>query len=341
VAAAPAVARLRSSGFILEFFAYLGGLFVLLAWYAWFVNEMPGSEVARTRGIALATLVPAILLGLVGWVLAGRDDERLRRAAAIALAVAVPNAGVAAWALLRVTVVRPGDDAVAVAIGAGVALLAAGAARLRRPAGLTQAVLLAAWGVFALELASWVESSLWARAFDPDYGEIVRRSSDEQVLWNVVRLAWWWLVAAVPAIVMLRRPDRSPGHEIRDAVSRVGIGVIAVAGSATAALATYDWPSPRGGEPVFGPWLAAAVMVGVGAVFVGAARVSGSRIHLVTAGVAILVGLTYLNVELVVDEVGAPAALLVEGAILLAVAVLGWVAGRLVTRRAAGGRAPA
>lgn len=320
-------ARVRSSGFILEFFAYLGAAFLLLAWYAWFVNELPESESARSRGIAVATLVPALLLVVVGWLLAARDDERLRRAAAVAFAVAVPNAGVGAWTLLRATVLVAEDDGAALAAGAGMALGVAIVARIGRPSTITQAAMLAAWGVFALELAGWVEGGLWSR----DYYGSVARSPDEEVPWNVVRLAWWWLVAAIPAIVMVRRPDRGPGHEARDAVARVGIGTIAVLGSASAALATYDWSSPRGGEPVFGPWLAAGIMLGVGAVFVVAARISGSRIHLVTAGAAILVALTYLNIELVVDAVGAPVALLVEGLILLGVSVLGWVAGRVIT----------
>lgn len=72
-------------------------------------------------------------------------------------------------------------------------------------------------------------------------------------------------------------------------------------------------------------------MLGVGVVFVLAARRSGSRIHLVTAGASILIGHSPPNAELVVDAVGAPAALLVEGVILLGVAGLGWAAGQLIT----------
>lgn len=333
VEAAALPARVRSSGFILEFFAYLGGLFLLLAWYAWFATELPESEAARNRGIALATFVPAFVLGVGGWLLALRDDEHVRRAAAIAFAAAIPNAGVGTWALLRATVLAGEGDAAALAAGAGVALGVALVARVRRPSAITQATLLAAWGVFALELASWVESGLWSTTFDEEYGDVIDRSTDEQLLWTVVRLGWWWLVAAIPAIVMVRWPDRGPGHEARSAVARVGIGTIVVLGSATAALATYDWSSSRGGEPIFGPWLAAGIMLGVGGVFLAAARLSGSRIHLVTAGVAIVVGLTYLNVELVAEAVGTPMALLVEGLILLGVAVLGWAAGRVITQR--------
>jgi hypothetical protein len=327
-------ARVRSSSFILEFFAYLGGLFLLLAWYAWFVNEMPASESLRNRGIAIATLAPALFLGSVGWVLAARDDDHLRRAAAIAFAVTIPNAGVGAWALLRASVVPADGEATAVAVGAGVALGVAVLARIRRPSAITQAALLAAWGALALALASWFENALWSTAIDDRYDEVVARSTDEQLVWNVVRLGWWWLVAAIPALVMVRRPDRGLGHEARDAVTRIGIGTIAVLGTASAALATYDWSSSRGGEPIFGPWPAAAILLGVGAVFIAAARFSGSRIHLVTAGVSIVVALTYLNVEFVADAVGAAAALLVEGLILLGVAALGWAAGRALTRAA-------
>lgn len=162
-------ARARSSGFILEFFAYLGGLFLLLAWYAWFVNDLPASEALRHRSIAIATLAPALLLGFAGWILAARDDDHLRRAAAIAFAVAIPNAGVGAWALLRASVVPADGEAAAVAIGAGVALGAAALARVRRPSAITQAALLAGWGVFALALASWVEGALWNTAVDDRY----------------------------------------------------------------------------------------------------------------------------------------------------------------------------
>lgn len=331
VAATTPSARVRSSGFILEFFGYLGGLFLLLAWYAWFANEMPESESARNRGIAVAAFIPAVLLGAVGWILAARDDAHVRRAAAIAFAVAIPNVGVGTWALLRATVLADGGDSAALAAGAGVALALAIVARVRRPSAITQAALFAAWGVFALELAGWVEDGLWSTGYDDD--EIVVRSPDEQLLWNVVRLGWWWLIAAIPAIVMIRWPDHGPGHEARDAVARIGIGGIAVLGSAVAALAEYDWSSSRGGEPIFGPWLAAGIMLGVAGVFLAAARVSGSRIHLVTAGAAIVVGLTYLNVEFVADAVGAPMALLVEGLILLGVAVLGWTAGRVISPR--------
>jgi hypothetical protein len=272
-------------------------------------------------------------LGLVGWILAVRDDDHLRRAAAIAFAVTIPNAGVGAWALLRANVVPSEGEAAAVAIGAGVALGVAVIARVRRPSAITQAALLIGWGAFALALARWVESALWSTAVDDRYGEFVARSTDEQLVWNVVRLGWWWLVAAIPALIMVQLPDRGPGHEARDSVARVGVGTIAVLGSASAALATYDWSSSQGGEPIFGPWLAAGIMLGVGAVFVAAARVSGSRIHLVTAGASIVVALTYLNVEYVADAVGAAAALLVEGLILLGVAALGWAGGRFVAPR--------
>jgi hypothetical protein len=332
VAAIASSARVRSSGFIIEFFAYLGGLFLLLAWYAWFANEMPESESARNRGIAVAAFIPAVLLAAVGWLLAARDDAHLRRAAAIAFAVAIPNAGVGTWALLRATALADDGDSAAIAAGAGVALALAIVARVRRPSAITQAALLASWGVFALELARWVEDGLWGTGYD-HYREVVVRSPDEQLRWNVVRLGWWWLIAAVPAIVMIRRPDHGPGHEARDVVARIGIGTIAVLGSATAALAEYDWSSSRGGEPIFGPWLAAGIMLGVAGVFLAAARASGSRIHLVTAGAAIVVGLTYLNVKLVVEAVGAPMALLVEGLILLGVAALGWALGRVIAPR--------
>lgn len=322
VASAAPAARIRSSGFILEFFAYLGGIFLLLAWYAWFVNELPLMEVDRDRAIGIAALVPAILLGAAGWVLASRDDERLRRAAALALVAAVPNAGVATWALLQAAGYETlTGGPVTLVIGAGVAFALAFAARVRRPSSLTQGALVAAWAVFALELAGWAESGLLGDGSD-------YRTAEQERQRSAVRLAWWWFVAAMPAVVLVMRPDRGMGHEGRDAITRIGIGVIAVLGSASVALGTGSW-----GEPVFGVWPAAATMLGVGAVFVLAARVGGSRIHLVSAGASIVVGLTYLNLELVVEAVGAPAALLVEGLILLGVAVLGWAAGRLITGR--------
>jgi hypothetical protein len=329
VAAAAPAARIPSSGFILEFFAYLGALFLLLAWYA-LLNDQPSMEVDRDLAIGIAALVPAVLLGTVGWILASRDEDRLRRAAAVALVAAVPNAGVATWSLLQAAGVEQynGGPATLVA-GAGVAFAVAIAARVRRPSTLTQGVLVAAWAVFALELASWAEGRLWG----PESDGGASRSPDQERVRTAVRLGWWWFVAAAPAIVLVLRPDRRPGHESREAVARIGIGTIAVVGSTFVALATYNW-----GEPIFGTWPAAGIMLGVGAVFVVAARVSGSRIHLVTAGAAILVGLTYLNIEFVVDAVGAPAAFLVEGLILLGVAALGWAAGRLITRH---GTAPA
>jgi hypothetical protein len=332
---ATSAARTRSSGFILDFFAYLGGVFLLLAWYAWVANDLPLQEVDRLRALGIAALVPAILLGAAGWMLASRDDERTQRASAVALVAAVPNAGVAAWALLQAAGIETSTGgSVTLVAGAGVALLVAIAARMRRPSMLTQGALLTAWGVFAFEVAGWVEGGLWSR---DEFGDITR-STNEELLWNLARLGWWWVIAAIPAIVLVLRPDRSPGHEARDSVARVGIGAIAVLGSGSAALATYDWSSARGGQPVFGVWPAAGIMLGVGVVFVLAARRSGSRIHLVTAGASILIGLSYLNAELVVDALGAPAALLVEGVILLGVAGLGWAAGRLITgKRVASG----
>jgi hypothetical protein len=304
-----------SSTFILEFFAYLGGLFVLLAWYAWFVVELPAVDPERSLSIAVAALVPAVAGGVGGWALASGADARIRRAAAIALAVAVPNAGVAAWFLLEAAGVDAGFTTRLV--GTVAALVVAIAGRARRPSAITQVALLAAWGFVGLGVMMWVQDSLWSTGGGP--GD---RGTDTS-LQQAANLLWWWAVAAVPAIVLRVRPDRAPGHEARDAVTRIAIGGLAVLGTALA----------LGANEEVAPWLAATALMGVGCVFVVAAGWSGSRIHLVTAGAGIILGLSYLNAEYVAGSAGTAVALLVEGAILLGVSALGWVGGRYVTRR--------
>lgn len=319
---APATARVPSSGFILEFFAYLGGLFVLLAWYAWFLLDLPEPEPDRYLSAGVAALVPALALGLTGWALARRDDARVRRAAAVALAVAVPNAGAATWFLVR-AISASADDSLAFLAGTVVALVVAVGSRVRRPSAITQAALLGAWGAFGLGASSW--------AHDVAYGPGGRGAAVPATLLHIAHVLWWWLLAAVAAVVAIRRPDRAPGHEGRATVTRIGVGAIAVLGTWIAALATES------GMPVFEPWVAAGLLLLVGVVFIAIARWSGSRIHLITAGVAIVVGLTYLNVEFVAGPAGIATALLVEGTILLGVTVLGWLAGRFVGRRRASG----
>lgn len=314
----PAVVRSPSSTFILEFFAYLGGLFVLLAWYAWFIVELPAVDPERSLSIAVAALVPAVAVGVGGWALASRADARIRRAAAITLAVAVPNTGIAAWSLLQAAGVDAGFTAFLA--GTVTALAVAVAGRARRPSAITQVALLAAWGFVGLGVMIWVQDALWSSGGGP--GDRGALGGVE----HVANLLWWWTVAAVPAIVLVVRPDRAPGHEARDAVTRIAIGGLAVLGTTISI----------GVNEEVAPWLAAAALVGVGCVFVVASRWSGSRIHLVTAGAAIVLGLSYLNAEYVAGPAGTAVALLVEGAILLGVAALGWVGGRFVTRRRPG-----
>jgi hypothetical protein len=325
----------RQSSFILEFFAYLGGLFVLIAWYTWSLTTIaPDPWPMGTRHLAwgIAGLAPAIMLGSAGWLMTRSADARLRRAAAVSLSIAVPNAGVAVMALLQAASSQPDRGSVPLFAGAAAAFGLAVVARVRQPGALVQGVLIVSWAVMADAISRLAEQSLWP--VNSEWGSVLRDAAAEPG-WQLARLVWWLLVAAAPAVVLLRRPDRRPGGEARAAVARAGIGAIAVVGSASAVLATYPWNTRRGLEPVFEPWMTAGILLGIAAVFVAAARAAGSRVHLASAGCATLTALTYLNARYVVGAVGTAAALLLEGGILIGLAAFGWGAGRLVARRTA------
>jgi hypothetical protein len=301
-----------------ELFVYLGAAFVLGAWYALIASTNPSWEDSSAR-FATAGLIASIALALMGVAMAGRD-ARFRRAAGVALLVALPNLGAGVYLLADTLHRETYPDAPTNALVASIVVLATAlAARRFVPALTTQlglAVAVATAGAFAM---GWLDAALFPRGgveWEP-------RPLDETaaLVRVVLSMAWWWAVAAVMALLLVILDPR-PRTEGRTRLGRIAVGLTAVLGTTSAVLIRHDWGEGFGnaGQPVLEPFVGAAIILAVSGVLVGLAVKRQSVGYLWPGGLGVFIALTWLNAEYLAVESGLWIALLVEGAVLFGVA---------------------
>jgi hypothetical protein len=289
-----------------ELFAYLGGAFLLAAWYAFAASTAPDDS---TGWYGVAALIAALALAAAGLVLRRRPDRRARRGAGVALLIALPNLGVAVNNILESASGSRFDDGSLIPLVAALVVVgAAFGARRLLPALSTQlglALACVAAGVFGL---SWVESMLF-----PAYGYEGRPEATEELVKAVGTIAWWLVVAAAMSVLLIRL-DSGDGVEGRRRLGRLAVGLTAVGGTALGALA-YGYY----GEPVIEPYLGAGILAILGFALVALANRLGAVDYVWSGGLAIFGALTYLNAQYLAVETGLWIALLAEGLLLLAV----------------------
>jgi len=280
-----------------EMFGYLGASFLLAAWHAFMLTGADFTD-QPVRQVVDA-LVPAIVLALGGWWLR-RGDERMRRAAGVAFIVATVHVGVAVAAAPGALDLHPAAELVALA-SVGAASLAALAFRRLHAALLTQANLVVAlWGLGWAAVA-YAQAVLLPPVYDANGLGGTGRPADVMVAQVVAEAAWWVIVGfgiGGIAIRETRAARLSTGAlaaaaRHRAALTRLGAGLVAVTGVASAVWTTNGWDE-SGPIRVIPAWAGDALVLLVAAVLVALA-IRGRGVYLYPAALGMLLALTDLN----------------------------------------------
>jgi hypothetical protein len=326
--AAPATrAGLVSSFFgpplsIVEAFSYLGGAFVLAAWTA-LIGRLTGEAQSPTRewitvaGFAL----PAVVFFVIGMLLHDRTP-RLRRAAGVAFALSVG----AIWGGVTVNVEILTDGALPAVVGAVAALVAAVAYRWFHPSVLTEIALLGAITGLVGSSLQLLDQVLYPES---QLGGFATRGIGGVAL---EAIAWVGCAIVIGLIALVEARTNGEAAARRATLARFWAGVIAVSGVAVAVTRTEC--TEIGCARVLEPWVAAVIVLIVAAVLLERAFRRESGAYVLAAALGVVIALTDLNASYFAPTTGNEVALLAEGLLLIAIAVLA----ERVTRRIARGR---
>jgi len=306
-----------------EFFGYIGGGFVLAAYY-WIVAQNAHGDGGHVIGIAAGVAAAGFLAA--GYVLRNGAGGRARAAGALLLVGGLQ----AWWSGLQVADWFVSDQdlqrLVPSLIWLGIAVLAGRAAMgLATRAGALAASSASAWTAAGL-LGSWMFPAV------PSGDDFQPRGTHP--LEALLLFAWFALVGAAVGWFAEREAAgaaEDPSHWRRLTLTRSWAAMTVIVGGSTA---IFGWAlGPGGGlEALIGvPLLLAAC----GAIAVLALRI-GSFAYLLPVGLGVFIALTDVNRTYVVDSTGLGPALLLEGLALIAV---GWglelLRRRLAPRRTA------
>lgn len=302
-AAGPARGLLASFGpvpTIAEVFAYLGGGFILAAWYTLVGAQVSGTD-EDWPTLAAMTGVVAVIAIVLGVALRGRGAQP-GRGAGVLFAVGVANVAAVGYYLGTPVLPLYASDRLAVAaLGA----LATAMTLRRLHAGLlTQATLVGAIAGLAAAVSGAIatHSSGWAGAARTGI---------------VVDLVIWALAALFVGIVALLESRRTGADAARRlALTRFGAGFIAVVASAATLMRSGEINSFTY-DRFLEPWTAelGIVLVSLGILALAIRR--GATPYLYPAALGIVIALTDANSRYVADQAGTGVALLIEGVVLL------------------------
>jgi len=289
---------------VAEVLGYVGGTFVLAAWYVLVAQSAAagGGSSALTVAFGFAALAATGL----GFALRSRD-ERGSRAAGVLFGVAVANAYALGYNVADGVSSRDNSGPLLVAglvgIATGVFL------RSRHPALLTQAALIGSV-IGVVTGAGAVVTVRLLPAGDQGTGGIV------------FDLALWLGVAVALGLIALRESRAGGEPATRRAVlSRFAAGLTAV--TATASILTRSGPTGSPNEygydygRLMEPAIAEAAVAAVAVALLWLAFRRGSAAYLYPAAIGIVIALTDLNGSYVADRVGIGVALFIEGVVIL------------------------
>ena len=132
-------------------------------------------------------------------------------------------------------------------------------------------------------------------------------------------VAWLGCAVLIGLIALLESRSGSPAAGRRAALARFWAGLVAIAGVATALMRTeYDG---AGFQRVIEPWIADVIVLAVSAVLVERAFRRESAAYVVAAALGVVVALTDFNATYVAPTSGIEIALLVEGLLLIGIAL--------------------
>jgi hypothetical protein len=310
---------------IVEAFSYLGGAFVLSAWGV-LVTRLSNEAGQATREWVLVAgfAIPAVVFFVIAMFLHGRS-QRLDRAAGVAFLLSVALI----WSGVTLNVEIFTDGALPLVAGAGAALVAAAAYRWFHPSTLTEIGLLAAITGLVQALLQLVDELVFR---PPDeLGAVVSRGIP-----GVVAESAAWIICGVliGLIALAESRGAGAGAARRATVARFWAGIVVVAGVSMALTRTECGPDAC--SRVLEPWVADAILLVVSAVLVERAfrRESGAFVLAATLGV--IIALTDFNFSYFAEATGTEVALLVEGLLLIAIAIAAERISRRVGRSGSG-----
>lgn len=298
---------------IAEVFGYLGGAFLLAAWFTLIGRTSSEAEDPQLV-IGIGSGVAAIALTALG---AGihRGDERRRRAAGVAFLVAVATAGGAAGYVADGTgIVWP----LVGVIGSAAALATSIALRSFHPAVLTQVGLLSALTSLAITLLAWFQEMVAPSPWLPDVN--LRAGIGRDPIALVVVSAAWWLAFAVLIGLIGLRESRSAerGDDAmaarRAGTSRLWAGLVAVIGLATA-VTRSDFLADDTYGRVLEPWVGDLGLLLLSVVLIERAFRRDATSYIYAAALGLIVGLSDFNFTYLSDST--ESGLFIEGVILL------------------------
>jgi hypothetical protein len=306
-----------------EFFGYLGGAFVLAAYY-WIVAQNAQGEGSHAIGIAAGIAAAGFLA--VGYALRKGTGGRARATGALLLVGGLQ----AWWSILQLLDTFVSDSelrrVVASLLWLGIAVLAGRAAvGLATRAGALVASSASAWTAAGL-LGTWMFPPV------PSGDEFQARGA--RPLEALLLFVWFALVGAALGWFAEREAagsEEDPSHWRRVTLTRSWAAMTVIVGGSAA---IFGWAlGPGGGlEALIG---APLLLAACGAIAFLALRI-GSFAYLLPVGLGVFIALTDLNRTYVVDSTGLGPALLLEGLALIAV---GWGLELLRRRLAARGTA--
>lgn len=314
---------------IAEVFGYLGGAFLMGAWFATIANSASSADNPDVV-YGIGATVAALAYVAIGMNLRS-GDERRRRGAGVVFVLAVSAAGGAAGAFA--TAADLAWPLVGV-IGSAAALATAVALRFRHPAVLTQFGVLAAFTTLSAALLAWVQDVLFPGPDFTDVGEVVAGGPDPIVL--VVGSAAWWLLSAFLIGLIGLREARSaePGPNStasrRAGISRLWAGLVAIIGLASAVMRSGGYLAGDDYGRVLEPWIGDLGLLIVSIVLIERAFRREAAAYIYPAALGLVVALSDFNFSYLSENT--ETGLLIEGIILLGA---GFAADRL--RRRVGG----
>ena len=303
---------------IVELFGYVGGGFLLAAWHVLAPNA-DFSEAPNVVDQSIRWLVPAVAFAIIGLI--GRSGSpQLGRAAGVAFAIATIHV----YGLFE-GILRPGYIDVAEVAVAGLTVLAALAFRRLHPSVLTQLTLVGGLLLLAAVAFRWLNGVVFG------VDDTFDRAPSEVTATALMTMAWWlaWaVVLGLLARLEWRIGDDAPksSNAAEEARARRGRVTRLIAGL-TAVFAVTAGAMVSGNDGRALPaWLGDLAIFAVSGILLAIAIRFGSLAYLLPAALGLIVALTDLNSQYVVERTGIGAALVVEGLILIGT---GLVADRL------------
>lgn len=284
---------------VTDLFAYLGGGFLLAAYY-WGVSKVVGETWEDGTGWAMGIGIAAAVLLAVGYV--GRErDDLVGRAAGPLLLVG----GLQVFFAISFLSIDIPSAANMTAVVATLVWLASAFLSRRALASLpTQIGFLAAVVSFAYAIAGWLGPIVFGPGLSAARG---------------VAFIAWMLATAVAVAFFAEREAHGSGADAgagrRAALSRFWAGMTAVIATSMGSFGLYGDVHER----ELPSWIGAGILLAVSGLLVVLALRRNATSYLIPAGLGIVIGLSDLNAQYVVADLGLGLALLLEGVALLGV----------------------